>query len=161
MNTRRHSSRFFILLVLVGILLTLLPMPSTLQAFRPPWLSLFLIYWSLEGPRPIALGRAFFLGLFIDILTGSLIGLHAFQWVVLAFLVARFSSRIRFSVPVKQALTVLLLLLNERFILLWVLLLTGESAQGFGLWMPAVMGAFIWPWLFVLLSRLRQVGARH
>lgn len=161
MSASRENSRFFYLLLAVGLFLSLTPLPVSLEPFRPPWVSLVLIYWSLEGPRPITLGLAFVLGLLADVLMASLIGLHALQWVVLMFLVARFSSRIRFSSPLKQTLTVLFLLLNERFILLWVLLLKGDRELGLGLWMPAVIGALIWPWLFVFLSRMRQPGHRH
>jgi len=160
-SAARGNRNLFYLLLGLGLILSLTPLPESLEPFRPPWISLVLIYWSLEGPRPISLGFAFGVGLIADVLLASLLGLHALQWVVLMFLVARFSSRIRFSSPFRQTLTVLLLLLNERFILLWILLLRGERDLGLGLWMPAIIGAFIWPWLFVFLSRMRQLGHRR
>lgn len=151
----------FYLLLGLGLLLSLFPLPESFEAYRPPWVSLLLIYMSLHGSRPVSLGFAFLLGLLADILLSSLIGLHALQWVVLMFLVARFSSRIRFSSPLRQMLTVFFLLLNERFILLWVLLLRGEHGLGFQLWMPAVIGALIWPLLFVFLSRMQQMRQQN
>lgn len=161
MNSQRGNRHLFYLFLGLGVILTLIPLSESFEPFRPPWISLILIYWSLEGPRPISLGFAFTVGLLVDVLLASLLGLHALQWVVLMFLTARFSSRIRFSSPFRQMLTVLFLLLNERFILLWVLLLRGERDLGLGLWMPAIIGALIWPWLFVFLSRMRQLGPRH
>ena len=161
MSSVRNKSYFFPLLLVFSVLLSLIPLPPLMQPFRPLWLSLILIYWSLEGPHPISLGFAFALGLLVDVLLASLIGLHAIQWVVLMFLVARFSSRIRFSSLLPQTFTVFLLLLNERFILLWVLLFRGESSFGIDLWMPAIVGALIWPWLFIFLSKLRQFWYQH
>lgn len=161
MNAPREKQNFFYLLLGLGLILSLLPLSENLEAFRPPWISLILIYMSLQGSRPVSLGFAFLLGLLADILLSSLIGLHALQWVVLMFLVARFSSRIRFSSPLRQMLTVFLLLLNERFILLWVLLLRGEHGIGFNLWLPAVIGALIWPVLFVFFSRIHQLSQRN
>jgi len=161
MNAPREKQNFFYLLLGMGLLLSLVPLPENLEAFRPPWVSLLLIYMSLQGPKSVSLGFAFLLGLLADILLSSLIGLHALQWVVLMFLVARFSSRIRFSSPLRQMLTVFLLLLNERFILLWVLLLRGEHGLGFQLWLPAIVGALIWPLLFVFISRMHQLSQRN
>lgn len=161
MNAPREKQNFFYLLLGMGLLLSLVPLPENLEAFRPPWVSLLLIYMSLQGPKSVSLGFAFLLGLLADILLSSLIGLHALQWVVLMFLVARFSSRIRFSSPLRQMLTVFLLLLNERFILLWVLLLRGEHGLGFQLWLPAIVGALIWPLLFVFISRVHQLSQRN
>ncbi len=161
MNAPREKQSLFYMLLGLGLLLTLLPLPDNLEAFRPPWVSLLLIYMSLQGSRPVSLGFVFLLGLLADILLSSLIGLHALQWVVLMFLMAKFSSRIRFSSPLRQMLTVFLLLLNERFILLWVLLLRGEHGLDFYLWVPAIIGALIWPIMFVFLSRLRQLSQRN
>ncbi|MCF6262631.1 MAG: rod shape-determining protein MreD [Xanthomonadales bacterium] len=161
MNALREKQNLFYLLLGLGLFLSLLPLPDNLEAFRPPWVSLLLIYMSLQGSRPVSLGFVFSLGLLADILLSSLIGLHALQWVVLMFLMAKFSSRIRFSSPLRQMLTVFFLLLNERFILLWVLLLRGEHGLGFYLWVPAIIGALIWPLMFVFLSRLRQLSQRN
>ncbi|MBE9547983.1 MAG: rod shape-determining protein MreD [Proteobacteria bacterium] len=159
MSSLRQNNRLLYLLLAIGLILSIVPLPNGLEPFRPPWVSLVLIYWSLEGSRSVRLGFAFSLGLLADVLLASLIGLHALQWVILMFLVARFSSRIRFSSPLRQTLTIFLLLLNERFILLWILLLKGEGNLGLELWMPAITGALVWPWMFVLLSRIRQPGS--
>lgn len=156
MSLPRSSKRIFYIFLALGLVLSLLPLPENLQVLRPPLISLILIYWVLGLPRSVSLGFAFSLGLLVDVVQGSLIGLHALQWVVLVFLVTRYSSRIRFAPIWQQSLTVLFLLLNERFLLLWVLLLTGEHNFNLQLWVPAVTGALLWPWLFILMSHLQQ-----
>lgn len=97
----RSNDNVLVLLValVLAILLTLLPLPVFLEPLRPYWVGLVLIYWSMEVPRPLPLGAAFLIGLLLDVLTASLMGLHALSLVVLVYLVRRFRPRIRFSRP--------------------------------------------------------------
>ncbi len=156
MSSVRSSKKIFYIFLALGLVLSLVQLPAYLQPFRLPWISLVLIYWALELPRSVTLGLAFSLGLLMDVLLSSLLGLHALQWVLLVFLVTQYSSRIRFAPIWQQAITVFLLLLSERLILLIVLIFTGEQVFNMQLWMPALTGALLWPWLFLLMSRLRQ-----
>ncbi len=94
--------------------------------FKPYWVAMVVIYWSLETQDMISLGLAFLIGLVLDILSGSLMGLHALSLVVMVFLVQRFRSRLRFFPPWQQALSILGLLVNDRIILIWITALLGE-----------------------------------
>jgi len=135
--------------------LSLLPLPEVLLPFKPYWVAMVLIYWSLETSDIISLGLAFLIGLVLDILSGSLVGLHALSLVVMVFLVLRFRFRLRFFPPWQQALSVLGLLVNDRIILIWITLLLGESLPTWKYWLPPLVGMALWPWLFLLLDRIR------
>ena len=145
--------------VAVAILLSLLPLPPVLEPLQPYWVALVLLYWSLEVRRPPSLGAAFLIGLLLDILSGSLLGLHALSLVVLVYLVLRFRARIRFFPPWQQALSVLGLLVNDRIILLWITVLLGEPVPTWRYWLPPLVGMALWPWLFLLLDHLRVRGS--
>ena len=54
------------LTLLLGLMLTLMPLPTLIEPARPYWLALFVIYWNLEGGRLRHLGQAFALGLLLD-----------------------------------------------------------------------------------------------
>jgi rod shape-determining protein MreD len=114
-----------------------------------------VIYWVLETRRMVSLGLAFLIGLALDVLSGSLLGLHALSLVVMVFLVQRFRFRLRFFPPWQQALSVLGLLVNDRIILIWISLLLGEQIPTMEYWLPPLIGMAVWPWLFLLLDRLR------
>jgi rod shape-determining protein MreD len=116
-----------------------------------------LIYWCLETQGLVSLGLAFTTGLVLDLLTGSLLGLHALSLIVLVYLVTRFRARIRFFPPWQQALSVFALLMNERIIVLWIMSLRGEPLPSLAFWLAPVVGTAIWPWLFLLLDRYRGV----
>jgi rod shape-determining protein MreD len=146
-----------------ALLLTIMPAPPLLEPLRPYWAGLVVIYWTMESPRPMELGSAFLVGLLLDLLTASLLGLHALSLVVLVYLVRRFRARIRFFPPWQQALAVLALLVNDRIILLWITMLLGEPVPTWHYWLAPLVGTAIWPWLFLLIDflRARRRAATH
>jgi rod shape-determining protein MreD len=157
MNVRRDRLSLVFVTLAIAMLLTLVPLPSLIDPLRPYWVALVLIYWCLETQGLVSLGLAFTTGLVLDLLTGSLLGLHALSLIVLVYLVTRFRARIRFFPPWQQALSVFALLMNERIIVLWIMSLRGEPLPSLAFWLAPVVGTAIWPWLFLLLDRYRGV----
>ena len=155
MKTTRESRTLVFLTVMAAILLTLLPLPEALALFKPYWVALVVIYWALETHDMIGLGLAFLTGIVLDTLSGSLMGLHALSLVVMVFLVQRFRSRLRFFPPWQQALSVFGLQVNDRIILIWITMLLGEPMPIWKYWLPPLVGLALWPWLFLLLDRMR------
>ncbi len=155
MTSSRESRSLIFLTIIVAILLTLLPLPEVLAPFKPYWVAMVVIYWSLETQEMTSLGLAFLIGLVLDILSGSLMGLHALSLAVIVFLVQRFRSRLRFFPPWQQALSILGLLVNDRIILIWITALLGEPIPTWKYWLPPLVAMVLWPWLFLLLDRIR------
>lgn len=156
---KRTQDRVSVLLLalFLALLLTLAPLPVALEPLRPYWVALVLIYWSLEVQQPIPLGAVFLLGLLLDVLLASLLGLHACSLLIMVYLVRRFRPRIRFFPPWQQALAVLLLLLNDRVILLWLSVLLGEPVPSWRYWLAPLVTTALWPWAFLALDQARLV----
>jgi len=154
----RYSTIF--LTLAVAVVLTLVPLPLALDMARPYWTALVIIYWCLETQDRISLGLAFTVGIVLDLLSASALGLHALSLVIIVYLVTRFRARLRFFPPWQQALSVLALLMNDRIILLWIISLRGEPLPGLEFWVPPIAGTLVWPLLFLLLDRYRGV-MRH
>jgi rod shape-determining protein MreD len=142
-------------------LFSLIPVPGVLLPFKPYLVALVLIYWSLETQDTISMGLAFLIGLVLDILSGSLMGLHALSLVIMVFLVQHFRSRLRFFPPWQQALSVFGLLVNDRIILIWITVLLGEPLPTWQYWLPPLIGMALWPWLFLLLDRVRALSRQN
>ena len=157
MKPGRESPTLIFLTILAAVLFSLLPLPEVLLPFKPYWVALVVIYWSLETKDIISLGMAFLTGLILDVLSGSLMGMHALSLVVMVFLVHRFRSRLRFFPPWQQALSVFGLLVNDRIILIWITVLLGEPVPTWKYWLPPLIGMALWPWLFLLLDRIRAM----
>nr|WP_225444421.1 rod shape-determining protein MreD [Pseudomarimonas arenosa] len=141
--------------------LALLPLPDVLLAARPYWLALVLIFWVLEAPSQLGFGRVFLIGVLADVLYGSLLGEQALRLCVILFLVLRFRPRLRFFPLSQQALAVGLLLLNDRVVTLAIRLLSGEGVPPASFWIAPLIGALIWPWVFLLLDQLLLRGRRR
>ena len=84
MNARRDRYPIILATLAVAALLMLLPLPNWLQAAWPYWMALTLIYWCLETQGRITLGLGFTVGIVLDLLMGSLLGLHALCKTLLA-----------------------------------------------------------------------------
>ncbi len=156
MSSRNQGSSLLLLTLCLGLALTVMPLPQVVEPARPYWVAMILIYWNLESGRLRYLGQAFVLGLALDLLTGTLLGQHALGLVILVFLLERFRNRIRFFPPWQQAMAVFVLLLNERIIQLWIILLTDHGWPVWTWWLAPLVAMLFWPWLFLILDSLRR-----
>ena len=68
----------------VALIMELAPWPAGFQAFKPSWLVLVLLYWTLALPDRVSIGWAFLLGVLWDIV---LLGfMHwCFLWLSILF----------------------------------------------------------------------------
>lgn len=159
-RTRESVARVLISIVIASVL-TVIALPEAVRVLRPFWLALIVIYWTIEAPDRIAIGFAFLLGLLQDLLVGTLLGEHAFRLAIIAFIVLRFRSRIRFFPMWQQALAVGALLLNDRVVVLILRAIAGEFAIDWRYWLAPLIGAALWPWVFLLLDDLRSRGRQR
>ena len=161
MNRGRAHNFLFWGSIAICYVLQLMPLPPALLAYKPFWLALVLIYWSLETPERVGLGLMFALGLIGDVLAGELLGEQAARLCVLGFIVLRFRPRLRFFPMWQQALAVLALLLNDRIFLMMVHAFAGDPLPASAFWLAPIAGALAWPWVFLLLDDLRSRLRAH
>lgn len=146
--------------ILVALLFGLLPLPEMLQPLRPYWLALVLAYWLLEDHERVGLGLAFAIGLLADIAFGSVLGEQALRLTVITFILQRFRPQLRFYPMAQQALAIGGLLLNDQVIVTAAHFVLGQPSRNWMSWWTPLIGAALWPPLFVLLDGLR-VGRKH
>lgn len=141
--------------LLLAILLELLPLPGVLQPLRPYWLALVLAYWLLEAPERVGPGAAFAVGLAGDLAYGSLLGEQALRLVILAFIIERFRARMRFFPMSQQALSMGILLFNDRVIVSAVHLVLGVPPPPWEAWLAPLVGLLLWPPLHLMMDLVR------
>lgn len=154
MNRHRATLMLFIASLLLSLLLLLTPLPDSVAPLKPYWPILVLTFWTLETPGRVTLGLAFAVGLGADLLDGILLGEQALRLTVAVFLVARFRPRLRFFPMWQQVLAVLALLLNDRILHLAMRLFAGGSWPPAMFWTAPIVGAALWPFVFLLLDDL-------
>lgn len=155
MSRHRDSAWVYYGSIVLALLLTLLPLPAPLGPLKPFWLGLVVIYWALEAPERMGLGRAFALGLAGDLLSGGLLGEQSLRLVAIAFIVLRLRSRLRFFPMLQQSLAVAALLMNDRVVLLMLRTFASEAHHGWTWWVSPLVGMLAWPWLFLGFDLLR------
>jgi rod shape-determining protein MreD len=141
---------------LVALGLAIVPLPKTLDAFRPDFLVLVVFYWSIESPRAGGLTLAFMAGLALDVIKGVVLGQHALALTLMAAWATHLRLRLRVFSVLHQSLTIFALLTGYQFILFWVDGATGNPVTTFSRWLAPVIGALIWPLLAGTLSRLHE-----
>lgn len=153
----RHQGGGVILLsLLIGLILGIVPLPRVLELYRPDWALLILLYWSLALPQRIGVGIAWLTGLFQDVLTATLLGQHALAYAVASYLIINLHQRLRLHPLWQQSLSILVLLMLAQLIIFWINGIIGRPIQSWLYWLPSVVGAALWPAVFVLLRGLRR-----
>ncbi|EKE67735.1 rod shape-determining protein MreD [Gallaecimonas xiamenensis] len=142
--------------LLVAMVLAMLPMPLLFDPFRPDWLALVLLYWSLALPHRVSVGVAWFCGLVMDILLGSTMGVHALALTMVIYVAALNFQKIRNFSLWQQSAIVGLLVAAKLMLVYWVEHVANSVAITGHYFFPALTSAAMWFWLFPLLRRLRR-----
>jgi rod shape-determining protein MreD len=149
---RPHGIWFIALTLLIAGMLGVMPLPPWLEVWRPEWIALVLVYWVMALPHRVGLFTAWFVGLFIDVLEGSLLGLNAIVLTLIAYVTLSLYQRLRMFTPLQQSTTILMLVGVTQLLIFWVLTATGQNTpQNLIFVVSAISSALVWPLIFVLL----------
>lgn len=152
---RRDSPGFRWLSVLFWFLIMIVPMTDWLSALRPFFLALILIFWILETPQKIGLGRVFCIGLVLDLFSFSILGEHALRLLIICGVVHQFRNQFRFYPLWQQSLLIMLMLYVDQFVLWMIRYLQGMSVPIIETWASPLVAFLIWPWLYIVLDNWR------
>ena len=144
-----------IITLLVGLMLSIMPLPDAAEAFRPDWLALLLIFWAMQLPRSWGVGTAWITGIVLDVSYGTLLGQHAVAMCVIVFVTVRFHLLMRVFPLSQLTLTVFALISLYQFILFWINGVAGVTAPSITYWAPVITGTILWPFFYMFLSGIR------
>jgi len=155
-EVKKQGGKIVFATFVLAMILTIMPLPEFIRAYRPEWVALVLIYWCIAIPTKVNIGVAWIAGLFIDVLTGTLLGQHALALAVIAFVAVKLHKQIRVYPLWQQALSVFTMIALGQLLIVWIKGIVGESPQTWIYWAPSITSAIIWPWVFVFLRGLRR-----
>ena len=156
-KSRRNQATLpsFLFSILIALVLTLLPLPSNIEPYRPEWLLLFLIFWVVRKPETYGLGVVWILGLVLDVIRGALLGQHALGFIISCYLCQQFHQRAHlFSMP-QQCILIPLTLLPHFILSYLVYGILDQAPNGWHYWLPIVSSTLIWPLISILLGGWR------
>lgn len=141
---------------IVAMVLEIMPWPAGMQSFKLAWVVLVLLYWVLAIPTKVSIGSAFLLGVVWDLVLGSILGVHALVLSVFAYLIALNYLILRNLSLWMQSLLVILFVFAVRLGIFVIELLLHNanfnSQEIFG----AIASGILWPWVFLLLRKIRR-----
>lgn len=150
-SERSHGGSIIIISIVMAVLLMLIPLPDSLRVFRPEWVVLTLIYWTMAVPQRIGVGYAWTVGLLMDVILGSTFGVMAFAYAVVIYVILVFHLQLRQYPIWQQAISVFLLIL----LLQLVLIITTMHTANWYFWLPAMISMLLWPVIYALLRGVR------
>lgn len=141
-----------IISVIPGMMLTLLPLPEWMQPYRPVWVPMILIYWTLAIPQSMGLSTAWITGLLMDAAQGTLLGQHAMGYTITVYITHQLYRQLQAYPLGYQAFMVGLALLPFMSLTLWINGIQGHAPNVWNYWAPIFSSIVGWP----ILARLLQ-----
>ncbi|MGP1871556.1 MAG: rod shape-determining protein MreD [Arsenophonus sp.] len=146
---------------LIAIILEQMPWPEQFIYYRPMWLLLILIYWVMALPHRISIGTGFFLGILIDIIQGSTFGVNALAYSIICYLISCKHNLIR-NIPLwKQSIVVSGLSVFMNFIIFSAEFFSSVILFHMKIFWNCLINAILWPWIFLLLRKIRHQFLVH
>ncbi|MCE3238306.1 MAG: mreD [Gammaproteobacteria bacterium] len=137
--------------LLVAFILTLLPMPHWAIWLCPAWVLMMLAYWTIAVPERVNIGIAWLLGIFLDVLQGTLLGEHALALTLVIYLISRMVNQLRMYPLWQQSFTLCLFVLLYQFILFCIQGFLGALPTSWLYWMCPFTSLLLWPWVCSIL----------
>ncbi|MGB2742163.1 MAG: rod shape-determining protein MreD [Cognaticolwellia sp.] len=151
------SSRLIILLtLLVSLMASIMPLPLSVDAFRPDWVLVVLLYWCLALPSRVNVISAWVMGFILDVLLGSTLGVHAGAMAISVYIVAGNFQKIRNFSVWQQALIVGVLSALYHLIVFWLQRFLTDAVFLPSYLYPVLTTIILWPWAFLLLRKIRR-----
>ncbi|MGB5325160.1 MAG: rod shape-determining protein MreD [Pseudomonadales bacterium] len=141
---------------LLALFASVWPLPVWAVWIRPEFMALLVAYWVMVAPFRVGMVYAFLMGLFLDLLTAAPLGQQALGLTVIAYLVFVIHQRIRMFSLLQQALLLFAFTSIYQVIKFWIYGLSGGAYASFAMLLPALSSAVCWPFVRLLLDRLRH-----
>jgi rod shape-determining protein MreD len=149
-------SKFFAILLslIFSVILTISTFP--LGSFSPDWTQLFLIYWILAAPLSIGLLSSWMVGLVLDVVLGSTLGINALMYTIISYLVFKIHHIARYITVFQQSIVIIAILLIKFTLVLWIDSILSINNYNISLYWSCLTSALCWPLVFYSLRVIRR-----
>ena len=154
MNLARREPRWAVTFtVLLALILQALPLPTWLEAVRPSFLGLVVIYWGIYAPHAGGIFAPWLGGLALDVFKGDVLGQNALAIALVAYIAMSLHQRLRNQTLVQQSLFVFAVLTLNEFVVWGIEGWTSHSVSSAWRWIQPMIGAMLWPFVALLVGR--------
>lgn len=152
----KNNNFVIIVTLLIALILSIIPMPIGIDMYRPNWTLLVLMYWSLALPNRVNVLSAWFIGLVLDVLLGSILGINAFATAIVIYVCVNNFQKIRNFSLWQQSLIIALLTALYHLMIFWVQRFILDVDFSISYLKPVITSAAMWPVVFLLLRKIRR-----
>ena len=131
--------------LLIALIASITPMPLSVDIFRPDWVLIVLVYWCLALPTKINIITAWVMGLLLDILLGSVLGVHASAMALSLYIVVVNFQKIRNFSVWQQALIVGVLAAQYHLVVFWLQRFLSDVVFLPNYLYPVITTVVLWP----------------
>ncbi len=133
-----------------------MPMPLSADAFRPDWVLIVLMYWCMALPGRVNIITAWVMGFLLDVLLGSVLGVHAAAMAISIYIIVVNHQKIRNFSILQQALITGVLVALYHLVVFWLQRFLIDIIFLTSYLYPVVTTIILWPWVFYLLRKVRR-----
>jgi rod shape-determining protein MreD len=154
MATNRVPRNGYVIVVtlIFSIMLVLVPLPDMVRYFRPEWVVMTLIYWAMALPHRVGIGIGWTVGLLMDIMLGNALGMLAFAYALVVYMITKFYLQLRQYPLWQQALAIMSIVAMVDVITF----MFKKPEFDWVIWMPVVTSTLMWPVVYAVLRSLRR-----
>ncbi|MFT6113362.1 MAG: rod shape-determining protein MreD [Oleispira sp.] len=159
MGAKIMSARAYLFLIFTlggGFILQYFPLADFMDWFVPEWVLMIFIFWQLQAPKLITFWWVWPIGLLLDVQQGIQLGSSVVGFAIVLYVLQLMYQRLRVFNVAQQAGVIFLLLCCYQLVVYWAMVATGDMHKPLALWLPALVSALVWPWLYLLLSSTYQ-----
>lgn len=151
-----HNGIMILFTLLIALMATIMPMPLSVDVFRPDWVLIVLVYWSLALPSRVNVVTAWIMGFLLDVLLGSVLGVHAAAMAVTVYISASNFQKIRNFSLWQQSIIIGIFAALYHLIVFWLQRFLADVTFLVDYLYPVITSLIIWPWAFLLLRKVRR-----
>lgn len=151
-----HNGVIILLTLLIALMASIMPLPLSVDAFRPDWVLIVLIYWCMALPGRVNIITAWVMGFLLDVLLGSVLGVHAAAMAISVYIVAESFQKIRNFSIWQQALITGVLAALYHLVVFWLQRFLIDVTFLSSYLYPVITTIILWPWVFYLLRKVRR-----
>ncbi len=142
--------------LLIALMASIMPLPIGADVFRPDWVLVALLYWCLALPNRVNVVTAWVMGFLLDVLLGSVLGVHAAAMALAVYIIAGNYQKIRNFSVWQQALIVGVLSALYHLLVFWFQRFLLDIVFLPSYLYPVLTSIILWPWAFLLLRKIRR-----
>jgi rod shape-determining protein MreD len=153
-NFARREPRWAVFFtLLLALIAQVLPLPAWIEAVRPSFIALVVVYWAIFSPHAGGIFAPFAAGLALDVFKGEVLGQNALAAITVAYIAMSLHQRLRNQTLVQQSLFVFAVLTLDEFIVWGIEGWIGHSPSTSWRWIQPMIGAMLWPFVALLAGR--------